>query len=299
MIRDCEHCGAAFRAARSNQRFCSRKCQVAALRAQERPATFDAGPIHVVIPDTQVKPGVPNDHMEWIGAYISEKFEGRHVTVVHLGDHWDMPSLSSYDKGKKSMEGRRFVEDVLAGNRAFQLLDDTLGAWPGLRKVLLRGNHEYRIQRAIESDAQLDGLLSMDMLDSKEWEVHDFLEPVSIDGVTYAHYFANPMTGRPLSGAVVGRLKTLGHSFTMGHQQTLDYATRFLSNGQQQCGLVVGSAYQHEEDYLGPQGNAHWRGIVVCHNVVDGGYDPMFVQLDYLSRRYAGHPLSEHRGREL
>lgn len=272
--------------------------------AKKRKEVADAGPIHVVIPDTQSKPGVPNDHLAWIGQYIADKFSGRDTTVIHLGDHWDMPSLSSYDKGKKAMEGRRYLADVVAGNRAFALLDDPIAAataktgWTP-RKVLLRGNHENRILRATELDPQLDGLLSMDALDGRDWEVHDFLEVVDIDGVLYSHYFYNPMNGRPYGGAnVETRLKTIGHSFTMGHQQTLQYGLRFI-NGVSQHGLVCGAAYQHEEDYLGPQGNAHWRGIVVCHNVRDGSYSPMFVPLDYLCRRYEGRPLAEHEGLEL
>ena len=39
---------------------------------------------YVVIPDTQVKPGVPTDHLEWAGRYVAEK---RPDVVVHLGDH--------------------------------------------------------------------------------------------------------------------------------------------------------------------------------------------------------------------
>ena len=101
------------------------------------------------------------------------------------------------------------------------------------------------------------------------------------------------MTGKPLGGAAATRLKTIGHSFTMGHQQTLDYTVRFLSNGQQQNGLVAGACYLHDEDYKGYQGNAHWRGVIVKHQVCDGSYDPMFVSLDYLCRRYEGRPLSQ------
>jgi hypothetical protein len=37
----------------------------------------------------------------------------------------------------------------------------------------------------------------------------------------------------------------------------------------------------------------------VCHNVEDGGYDPMIVKLDYLCRRYEEHRLDDHVGREL
>jgi hypothetical protein len=264
----------------------------------------DTGAVHVVIPDTQAKPGVPTDHLAWIGHYIVDQFAGRPgVEIIHLGDHWDMASLSSYDKGKKAMEGRRYVEDVTAGNEAFAILNAPLNAYnatraayhearwrPGLH--LLRGNHEDRITRATENDAQLDGLLSLDQLESPGWQVYDFLEPLWLDGVGYAHFWANPMTGRPHGGQAATRLKTIGHSFTMGHQQTLDYALRFVG-GRSQHALICGACYLHDEDYKGPQGNAHWRGIVVCHQVEAGSYDPMMVSLDYLCRRYEGVRLAE------
>ena len=96
----------------------------------------------------------------------------------------------------------------------------------------------------------------------------------------------------PYGGNVETRLKTVGHSFTMGHQQTLMYGLRFVA-GQSQHGLVAGACYLHDEDYKGPQGNAHWRGIVIKHEVRDGSYDPMFVSLDYLCRRYEGATLEK------
>jgi len=263
---------------------------------------------HVVIPDTQAKPGVPTDHLGWVGQYIVDEFKGRDgVSVVHLGDHWDMPSLSSYDKGRRSMEGRRYVADIEAGNAAWRELNRPLDAynasrtrrhraqwWP--RRHLLRGNHEDRITRATEADAQLAGLMSLDQLESPGWEVHDFLDVVFLDGVGYSHFFANPMTGKPYGGMALTRLKTIGHSFTMGHVQTLDYALRFVA-GQSQHALIAGACYLHEEDYKGPQGNAHWRGIIVCHQVEDGSYDPMFVSLDYLCRRYEGVTLETFTGK--
>ncbi len=255
--------------------------------------------IHIVIPDTQAKPGVSTEHLDWIGRYIVDQFAGRdNVTIVHLGDHWDMPSLSSYDKkGGTRLEGQRIVADIRAGNDAFAVLNAPINEYNARRRefkekqwaprrVLLRGNHENRIERAVDDDAQLEGFLSLDLLESPGWEVVPFLKPIFIDGVGYAHYWQNTMTGRPLGGMVLTRLKTLGHSFTMGHQQLLDYAMRFVA-GRSQHGLVAGACYLHDEDYKGYQGNAHWRGIVVCHDVRDGSYDPMMVSLDYLRRRYA------------
>ena len=254
---------------------------------------------HLVIPDTQAAPGRPVDHLRWVGRYIVDR---RPDVVVHLGDHWDMPSLSSYDKGKRAMEGRRYLADVQAGNEAWSVLNEALEEhnaarrhykerqwWP--RRVLLRGNHEHRIQRAVDADAQLEGLLGYEALESPGWETYDYGMPVEVDGITYIHHLVNPANGRPMSGTALTRLRNVGHSYSSGHQQTLDYAVRFV-RGKSQHGLIAGSCYLHDEDYL-PVGHDYWRGVIVCHEVSDGSYSPMFVSLDYLCRRYEGTSLAE------
>jgi hypothetical protein len=255
---------------------------------------------HVVIPDTQVKDGVLTDHLRWAGRYIGESLGDRkNVTIIRLGDDHDMESLSSYDVGKRVSEGRRYQTDIDAGNAGLALFDSSLKEaaprrWKP-RKVKLHGNHEDRITRAANDQAFLDGTVTLDDLDDARlgWEVHPFLEVVDIDGVLYSHYFYNPMTGRPYGGQSVDtRLKTIGHSFTMGHQQGLWYGLRDTIRGRHH-GLICGSFYLHDEQYKGPQGNDHWRGIVVCNQVEDGMYDPLFVSLDYLCRRYERMRLAE------
>ena len=262
--------------------------------------------VHIVIPDTQAKAGVPTDHLSWIGSYIVEEFHDEDIKIIHLGDHADLPSLSSYDKGKKKMEGKRYVQDIEEANKAWGILNRPFvdfnrnrrttkhGGWNPPRYIL-HGNHEDRIDRACESDAQLDGVLSTDQLDYARsgWNVSPFLEVLWLDGVAYSHYFYNPMTGKPLGGASVDtRLKTIGHTFTQGHQQTLMYGLRFVG-GKSQHGLVAGACYLHDEDYKGPQGNAHWRGIIVKHQVENGSFDPMFVSLNYLCQRFEGVSLEK------
>lgn len=279
-----------------------------ALKAQVRgvpsvPAVLK-GRTHLVIPDTQVKPGVPTDHLTWIGRYIVDQFAGQDLQVCHLGDHWDFPSLSSYDKGKKAFEGRRYKADVLAGNQGFSQLNAPLQWfnsklpedqqwWPDMDLFL--GNHENRVVVACENSPELDGVLSLDDLNAKDfgWTVHTFRKPVAIDGIKYCHYFYNHNTGRPLAGEnLETRLQKIGHSFSMGHQQGVKYAVRPVGD-RRHHGLVAGSCYLHDEDYLGPQVTKYWRGIVVCHQVEDGQYDPMFVSLDYLCRKYEGATLAE------
>ena len=257
---------------------------------------------HLVIPDTQAKPGTPTDHLRWIGQLIVDE---RPDTVVHLGDHADMPSLSLYDVGRRSFEGRRYSSDIEAANRAFDVLCGPLAEYNQVRKVykekkfrprriICLGNHEDRINRATDLDAKLHGLISTHDLNytAHGFEVVPFLTPICVDGIWYCHYYAAPFTGRPYGGTAATRLKTIGHSFVMGHQQTLDYAVRFLTDGTQQLGIVAGAAYLHAEDYKGTQNNAHWRGVILLNGVEAGNANPRFISLDQLCRRYEGKPLA-------
>jgi hypothetical protein len=252
---------------------------------------------HLVIPDTQVRPGISLDYLRWIGEYIVRK---RPDVVVHIGDHADMPSLSAWDKGKSTAEGKRVTEDIqwsIAGMEAlltplWNLQEQQAEAGEAMynpRLVLTLGNHEERINRHVDANAELQGFLSIADLKYEEmgWEVVPFLTPINIDGISYCHYFPNVMTGKPLSGTAQNMLKTIGESFTMGHRQTLDVTTRFLpSSGKQQWGMICGASYTHEEHYKGVQGNKHWRGIVLKHNVRDGSYDPLFVSMQWLKEEY-------------
>jgi len=239
---------------------------------------------HFVIPDTQVREGVPTDHMTWIGKYVAEKASPGDV-LVHLGDHWDFPSLSSHDSPvKKAVELRQWKKDVDSGNAALALLDKELAGLK-IEKHLLRGNHEHRLQRTLDDLPWLEGVLTFDALLSPGWHVHPFKEVVEIDGLLYSHYFYNPRTGYPWGGQVSTILKNVGRSFVQGHRQGLEVGLHQLPTGGRRRGIVAGSAYQHSEDYLGPQGD-HWRGMLMLTEVQDGDFDLVECSLDYLRRKY-------------
>lgn len=238
---------------------------------------------HFVIPDTQVKAGVPTDHLTWAGKYIAEHAT-RGDVVVHLGDHWDMPSLSSYDRGKKCFEGRRFKSDVEAGNEAMALLNEPLEGLE-LERHFLFGNHEDRITRTVELDPWLEGIVGLELLDLRGWHTHQYQKIVRIDGILYSHYFYNPRNGRPWTGVAGGVLNNVGSSFVQGHRQGLDVALRQLPAGGRRRGVICGSFYQHDEEYLGPQGD-HWRGMLMLTEVQEGDFDLVEVSLDYLKRKY-------------
>lgn len=249
----------------------------------------------LVIPDGQVRPNTPLEHWTWAGKYAAYK---RPDVIVNIGDWADMESLSSYDKGTKSFEGRRYKKDIDSVVKAQQLfnspieeLNKELAASHEKRykprKILTLGNHEQRILKAIEKQPELEGMLSMADLQYEKhgWEVYPFLEIVFINGVAFSHYFTTGVMGRPVTSA--SALCAKKHmSCVMGHVQREGIHTEYKVDGKRITGIFAGCFYQHNEEYLGPQGNNHWRGVWMLHNVKDGDFDLMPVSLEYLRNKY-------------
>lgn len=244
----------------------------------------------MVIPDTQVKPGIDMAHLIAAGKYAAAK---KPDIIVQIGDFADMESLSSYDIGKKSFEGRTYKADIAAAHLGMKLLtqpirDEMKRTGWSPEMILTLGNHEDRISRAIELDRKLEGTISLDDLAYEKfgWTVYPFLEPIERGGVMFAHYFVTGVMGRA-AGTATAILNKKHQSCVAGHQQgrQVAYATR--ANGASLCCIIAGSYYTHIEAYLGAQGNKHWRGIVMLHEVADGSFDEMFVSLDYLVKRVA------------
>jgi len=250
---------------------------------ENQPKPFIASKRHLVIPDGQVKDGVPLEHWTWIGKYIAEK---RPDSIINIGDFADMPSLSSYDVCKKSFEGRRYKKDIDASLRGMDLLMNPIAQasnYNPLKKLTL-GNHEHRIDRAVENDPKLDGLISTADLKYGDygWGVVPFLEPVKIDGIEYVHYVTSGVMGRAAASAQVA-LRERQCSVVQGHVQHVDIA---IHKKTQNFALFSGICYQHTEEYLGAQGNGQKPGIWVLNEVCDGQADLLQISLNYLRRRY-------------
>lgn len=242
-----------------------------------------------VIPDCQVRQGVPVDHLTWVGSYIADK---KPDVIVCLGDFADMPSLSSYDKGKKSYEGRRYSKDLAAVRHGMALLMEPIRKVRNYhpRLVLTLGNHEDRITRAVEEDAKLEGTISLKDLryEGYGWKVYPYLTPVKIGGVTFCHFMPSGPLGRPCSSARA--IITKHHmSCVVGHQQGKDIAYGRRGDGSAITTIIAGSCYQHKESYMNPLENVHWRGILFLHEVHNGQFDEMSVSLNYLKQRYRRH----------
>jgi hypothetical protein len=257
---------------------------------------------HFIIPDTQVRPGVPLDHIPWVGQAIVDY---KPDVVIHLGDHFDMPSLSTHDKpGSLKLEGARYAEDTRVGCEAFVELSAPMFSeikrqsrnkkrWNPERHFLL-GNHEDRVTRAINADPKMEGSISLHNLATPGFKRHNYLERLWVDGIVFSHFFQSNHSSFPIGGTIENRLGKIGSSFCMGHQQGFLYGLKMYPTGQTRHGLVAGSCYLHREDYRGNQGQRHWRGVVVLNEVHDGDYCVMGLTLDYLCRKYENMDLEQY-----
>ena len=250
---------------------------------------------HLVIPDPQAKQGRTTEHLTWAGQYAVDK---KPAVIIAIGDWWDMPSLSVYDIGKKGFEGRTYRADIDAGNEAMDAFMRPIveynekqrrqkGKQYKPRLVFTIGNHEQRIERAIESDRKLEGLISYDDFNLKKygWEVHDFLVAVKVDGVMYSHYFTSGQMGRPVSSARI-MLNKKHMSCVMGHVQDRDIDFQRRADNTKITGIFVGIFYPDEEQYLTPQTNGSWVGIWLLEDVRDGEFHEVPVPIEVLKDKY-------------
>src|ERR1044071_1352840 len=133
------------------------------LRQQEPKTEYKEGKTHLFIPDSQVRKGVSLDFLRWIGEYIVRK---RPDVIIHAGDFADMESLSSYDKGKRTAEGKRVQQDIDVAIKAMTILLAPLRKLQAdqrargekvyePRMVLTLGNHEDRITRHVNVNPEL------------------------------------------------------------------------------------------------------------------------------------------------
>ena len=248
---------------------------------------------HLVIPDVQAKDGIDFTYLTAIGNYIVAK---KPDVIICIGDFADMESLSSYDRGMKSFEGRSYNKDIWAAREAMDALLVPLYEFNAKAKknkekqyrprmVLTLGNHEDRINRVINQDRKLDGLISVDDLPYQDWEVIPFLEVIAIDGIAYSHYFTSGVMGRPITTAQA-LLNKKHMSCFAGHQQGRQIAYGRRADGKEMTAIICGSCYEHDEAYLGAQGNQHWRGFYMLHDVQDGAFDEMAVSIKYVKENY-------------
>ena len=248
----------------------------------------------IVIADTQVDNDSPTDHLEALSRYI---WKHKPSTIIHIGDHWDFPSLSTY-ASQMEAEGRRLYDDLEGGFNAFRLImgyvDEKNKTGKQVQykpsKHFLMGNHEQRLKRYIDSHPVLEGCFDLSrFVEDQGWQVHPFNSPLWVHEICFNHYMENPMSGRAVGGSIDNKLNKFPHSFVHGHQQQFQYGRRQNLLGKPHLGVCAGSFYMHDEGYRGAnnteiRGFVHMKGFENRYGYND--HDVEFVSLERLLADY-------------
>lgn len=254
---------------------------------------------HLVIGDYHTYKGDKMRRFDALSKLIANR---QPDVIVFMGDQADMPSLCSYDKGRKEMVFKNVKDDIEALHKAEKHIFAEMFKLNERRSMLKRkhykpfvvkilGNHEYRVQRLLDYEPQWEGSVSMDDFNTRlpiDEMVVPFKDFVEVDGVHYSHIWASGVMGRPFSSARA-MVSKRGVSCTMGDTHTLDVATLTKPNGCRIRGLVAGSFHDPDfESFAGPQVDNIWfNGVLYKHNVDDGDYDLEEIQVNRLLKEYS------------
>lgn len=249
---------------------------------------------HVIIPDGHAHPFYNNLRFSLAGQLIADVMPD---AVIELGDLGDNPSLCQYDKGKKGFEKNSYQADIAvtsdASERLLYYIKKKKKKMP--RRIKLIGNHEQRIERAIDVDpVLLQGTISMKDygFESMGWEVvpYNGSTPgiITVDDIAYSHYFTSGIMGRPISGEhpAYQLLMKKHQSCVQGHTHCLDMCVRNNASGKKIMGLVSGVFCDYYMDYAGEANSMYWRGLIILRNIENGFGDPEFVSMDTLKAAY-------------
>lgn len=255
----------------------------------------------LVLPDSHCKPGVSNERFTWLGRLIAER---KPDVIVDIGDFSDMPSLSDYDVGKFSYEGRRYNQDIEAGHDGFARMESEIAKENKFKRILrkaqynpqrikLFGNHEERILRILQRDPKLIGTIGLEDFNIAQWgwKSPKYLVPVEVNGVFFNHYFVSGIKGKAISGENPATMlcNKMHASCIAGHNHLLDYSERTDVIGRKfQC-MTVGCflAEGQVEEYSGQAQKMWHNGVVYLHDVKDGQYDFETISLERLKKSYA------------
>lgn len=240
-------------------------------------------------------PNISNERFTWLGNFI---YDIKPDFVVDLGDVAEMNSLSSYDSSKPALIAQAsYQKDISHNGDAQERLRHRFTKnkkrkpyWLGIQ-----GNHEYRIDKAIDLNPRLSGDefgISPKHLEPDRW--YDEYYPyengapavASFEGIYMSHYISSGNYGTAMSGEhhAYNLLKKMMKSTIVGHSHKLNI---YFRPDAKAIGAVLGCYKGAETSWAGQANSEWWKGVMVMRDVDNGWWDPEFVSQKVLEREYS------------
>lgn len=245
----------------------------------------------LVIPDTHLAPDVPSERMAWLGAWARDLAPDY---VVQLGDLGTWDSVTTHaPPGTLEFEGLpRVTADFEAVKRGLDDFERRAGNLKA-RRIVTKGNHEYRLDRFEDNHPQIQGMLTGkldDLLSERDWASKPYREYQMISGVGFIHIPINA-GGKPYGGKMSAHAIARDAMFSIVHGHThVRQSTHVAKLGRSQLVSVIspGCALPpgHVEPYAQHSATG-WFWGATCLTIRDGVIlDENSVSMETLRRRY-------------
>lgn len=249
----------------------------------------------LLVPDTHAHPSKNNLAMIRAMRSWLQRNPRRIWAVVHIGDLWDFPSLCTHEQGSPRWFQQSLSADIRAGYDMLRMLDNIADKHqiPATRRFLTLGNHEDRYRRFMSSDNRL---VTSDFpktpeelvkISGSKFRSIPFGKPLLLEGITFQHYFASGVMGRPHGGErpALAMLRTHHVSTVQGHKHILDFSEHTRADGQKIFALVCGSFVVPDApifDFAYNSKHLWWNGFHLLHVYKRGQFDLESVSAERL-----------------
>ena len=253
----------------------------------------------LVVGDCHVEETQDLSRFELLGKLIVQE---KPEDIVLIGDFLTLNCLSAWDKDKrKKMEGKRYVSEIAAGNKALDLMmADMLKLQKKQRKnkekqykpnlIFIEGNHEDRLTRYLDYDPTFEGAIGVrkDLkLDERGFEWVDYRDYKYINDIGFTHIPHN--TVAPIAGKYHIHRATdcTVKSVVYGHTHKLETANKHVEGMEHlQQVMSVGCFFQEHEEYVKGRRTDYWKGVVLLRSYKPNRFDFETYSLGRMRRTY-------------
>ena len=243
----------------------------------------------LVIGDAHVTNKQSLRRFKWLAEYIKDNTPDY---LVIMGDFLTLNSLSAWDRDKRLlMEGRRFYQEIDAGNEALDTLE--LEKYPQLVKKFIHGNHEDRLTRYIYTHPELADerttVSSLLQLKERGFQQTPYRDYTSIGGIYFTHIpfgKAREISGKDICSKAE---QVTVNSVVFAHTHEL-HTSCVHKEGQKHLQQILnaGCFFEEDEEYVQGHMTHYWKGIIELDNYSYGRFDLKTTSMGRLKREYEG-----------
>lgn len=232
----------------------------------------------LILPDLQY----PFEDTRTLEAVLKYAEEQEWDGCLQLGDFMDWEWISKWVTGNNRIkEGKRFINEYRGANK---LLDQIIKAIRNKNKkcnfVILQGNHDWRIDKYIDENPALQGLLEMDVnLNFKKrgiyyhryWETR---QPYKLGKALFIH---GEYTNKYHAFKTVDNF---GHNIFYGHTHDhQSFSKTFFGSDKTVVGESLGTLCKYDMPYMGKKPSNWQQGFAVFYIYPDGFFNHFFIDI--------------------